>query len=93
MAYKFKPNKSVKKRMRVTATGKLKRSHGFHSHLMSARKAGQRRRIRRPAILGEGHARNMRKLMGIGGLHPGKIKHDRALAAAEAAKTTEEKGK
>jgi large subunit ribosomal protein L35 len=84
MAYKFKPNKSVRKRMRMTSTGKLKHGHCFHTHLMSARPAGKRRKIRRPAILFEGHARNMRKLMGVGGIHPGKIRHDRELAAAEA---------
>ena len=39
MAYKFKPNKSVVKRFRVTKTGKLKRSHSFTSHLMSSRPA------------------------------------------------------
>jgi len=81
MAYKFKPNKSVKKRMRITATGKLKHCHCFHTHLMSARNSAQRRRIRRPALLHEGHARNMRKLRGIGGIHPNKIRHERELAA------------
>jgi large subunit ribosomal protein L35 len=90
MAYKFKPNKSVRKRMRMTSTGKLKHGHAFHSHLMSARPATKRRRIRRPAVLFEGHARNMRKLMGVSGIHPGKIRHERELA--EAAKN-EEKAK
>lgn len=79
MAYKFKPNKSVAKRFRVTKTGKLKRHHGFTSHLMSSRSASKRRKLRHPAILAEGHARNMRKLMGVGGLHPGKVQHEREL--------------
>ena len=70
MAYKFKPNKAVKKRFRVTATGKLKRGHSLTSHLRSARTAKKKRELRRPEILFEGHARNMRKLMGIGGKHP-----------------------
>ncbi len=80
MAYKFKPNKSVAKRMRLTKTGKLKRHHGFTSHLMSSRPASRRRKLRQPEILFEGHARNMRKLMGVGGLHPGKVRHERELA-------------
>jgi large subunit ribosomal protein L35 len=70
MAYKFKPNKAVKKRFRVTATGKLKRGHSLTSHLRSARTAKKKRELRRPEILFEGHSRNMRKLMGIGGKHP-----------------------
>ncbi len=82
MAYKFKPNKSVSKRLRLTRTGKIKRNHSFTSHLMSARPSSKRRKLRRPAILFEGHARNMRKLMGVSGIHPNKIRHDRELVAA-----------
>jgi len=81
MSYKFKPNKSVAKRLRLTATGKLKRHHGFTSHLMSSRPSSRRRKLRRPAILFEGHARNMRKLMGVEGIRPSKIRHERELAA------------
>jgi large subunit ribosomal protein L35 len=90
MAYKFKPNKSVAKRLRLTRTGKLKRNHSFHTHLMSSRPATKRRKLRRPAMLFEGHARNMRKLMGVSGIHPGKIRHERALTAAAAAEAAKE---
>ena len=79
MGYKFKPSKSAAKRFRVTKTGKLKRNHSYTSHLMSARPANKRRKLRRPAVLFEGHARNMRKLMGISHLHPAQVEHDRAL--------------
>jgi large subunit ribosomal protein L35 len=79
MAYKFKPNKSVKKRFKVSATGKLKRGHSLTSHLRSARSSKKKRELRRPEILFEGHARNMRRLMGIQGTHPNKIAQDRAL--------------
>jgi large subunit ribosomal protein L35 len=67
MAYKFKPNKSVAKRFKVTGTGKLKRGHTKKTHLRS------------------GHARNMRKLMGLSGVSPKKVAHERALRAAEKA--------
>ena len=79
MAYKFKPNKSVAKRFKVTKTGKLKRHHSFTSHLMSARPANKRRKLRRSAVLFEGHARNMRQLMGISHLNPARVEHERAL--------------
>ena len=88
MAYKFKPNKAVAKRFKVSKTGKLKRHHGFTSHLMSARSANKRRALRKPEVLFEGHARNMRKMMGISKLKPGKVAHERALAAKAAAETT-----
>jgi large subunit ribosomal protein L35 len=87
MAYKFKPNKAVAKRFKVSKTGKLKRHHGFTSHLMSSRSANKRRSLRRPEVLFEGHAKNMRKMMGISKLKPAKVAHERALAekAGEAA--------
>ncbi len=81
MAYKFKPNKSVAKRFKVTKTGKLKRGHSNTSHLMSARDSKKRRKLGRPAILFEGHARNMRNRLGVSALKPRKIAHERALAA------------
>jgi large subunit ribosomal protein L35 len=85
MAYKFKPNKAVAKRFKVSKTGKLKRHHGFTSHLMSSRSGNKRRGLRKPEVLFEGHARNMRKMMGISKLKPNKVAHERALAAKEAA--------
>ena len=80
MGYKFKPAKAVAKRFKVTKTGKLKRHHAFTSHLMSARPANKRRKLRRSAILFEGHARNMRAMMGISHLKPAQTEHERALA-------------
>jgi large subunit ribosomal protein L35 len=80
MAYKFKPRKAVAKRFKVSKTGKLKRHHSFTSHLMSSRPANKRRKLRRSAILFEGHARNMRQLMGIGHMNPARVEHERALA-------------
>jgi ribosomal protein L35 len=71
--------------MRPTRTGKLKHNNGFHTHLMSARPASKRRKIRRASVLFEGHARNMRQMMGISGIHPNKIRHERELAAKAAA--------
>ena len=85
MGYKYKPNKAVAKRFKVTRTGKLKRHHAFTSHLMSARPAKRRRKLRRAAILFEGHARNMREFMGISRLKPAQIEHERALAEKQKA--------
>ena len=90
MGYKYKPSKSVAKRFKVTKTGKVKAHHGFTSHLMSARPASKRRKLRKPQLLHEGHARNMRRFMGLSKLKPGKTAHERALAEkapAEAAAT------
>ena len=93
MAYKYKPSKSVAKRFKVTKTGKVKGHHGFTSHLMSSRSANTRRKLRKPQLLHEGHARNMRRFMGLSKLKPAKVAHERALAEksapAEAAATAQ----
>ena len=91
MPYKFKPNKSMAKRFKVSKTGKLKRHHSNTSHLMSARPANKRRKLRKSEILFEGHAKTMRRLMGIAHLNPKKAAHEarvdqQAAAKAEAAK-------
>ena len=92
MGYKFKPNKAVAKRFKVTKTGKVKRHHAFTSHLMSARPANTRRKLRRSAIMHEGLARNMRALMGLSKMKPAQVEHERALAEKKAAKGEEATG-
>ena len=81
MGYKFKPNKSVAKRFKVTAKGKLKRHHSLTSHLRSARTAKKKRELRRPEILFEGLAKNMRRLMGVS-KSPGRPTPPRAKTVA-----------
>ena len=79
MGYKYKPCKAALKRFKVTKTGKIKRHHGLTSHLMSSRSGNKRRSVRRAAILFEGHAKNMRRFMGVSKLKPAKVAHERAL--------------
>lgn len=75
MAYKFKPRKSVIKRFRVTATGKLKHISSNRRHLLSGRSAEEKRQSARPAVMSEGHARNFREAMGLSKLKPGRTRH------------------
>ena len=48
---KQKTNKSVKKRLRVTGTGKLKRNKANKRHLLSGRSAKRKRQLRKADIL------------------------------------------
>ena len=80
VGYKQKPNKSVAKRFKVSKTGKLKRHHAFTSHLMSSRSANKRRKLRKPGLVSETHARRLRALMGIGRTGPGKVAARRAAS-------------
>ena len=81
---KHKPNKAMKKRFRVSATGKVKHNHMFTSHLRSSRSSKRIRHLRKAAVLFEGHAVNMRRNMGISKLRPARIAHERRLEAAAA---------
>lgn len=94
MAYKYKPNKSMASRFKVSKTGKLKRHHAKTSHLLSARSGQKKRQLGRPAVVFEGIARNVRRAMGVSHLNPIRTAHYRALAvkkAAEAATAAEAK--
>ncbi len=82
MAYKFKPNKGMLKRFRVSATGKVRHRREKSTHLRSGRTAKLKRQLGRPAVLAEGHARNMRRFMGLSKLKPLQAIHERALAEA-----------
>jgi large subunit ribosomal protein L35 len=48
---KQKTHKGLKKRVRVTARGKVKRRKSFTGHLMSGRPAKRRRRLRKGVIV------------------------------------------
>ena len=84
---KYKPNKGMKKRFRVSATGKVLHNHMFTSHLRSSRTSKRIRHLRKAAVLFEGHAKNMRRYMGLSKLRPKAAAAARKAAAAEAAAT------
>jgi len=48
---KFKSHSGTKKRLKKTATGKLKRSSTFHGHLMSHKSPKQNRQARNTEIV------------------------------------------
>jgi large subunit ribosomal protein L35 len=89
MGYKLKTNKTVAKRFKVTATGKLKCGHAKTSHLMSARTSKTKRRLGRPGLVYEPVAKNMRRLMGASHKNPLRTAHERALAAKATAQANQ----
>jgi large subunit ribosomal protein L35 len=50
MATKNKTNRSLKKRFKVTASGKLKHSRGKRRHLLAGRTSKSKRQARQPAV-------------------------------------------
>jgi len=86
MPYKQKPNKSMLKRVKITKTGKLKRHHSNTSHLMSGRSPAKKRELRGSALVANGFARVMRRLMCVSHLNPKRLAHQRALRDLQAKK-------
>lgn len=80
----YKPCKGMKKRFKVTGTGKIVRGCGFNSHLNSGRSGNMKRRLGGTELVHEGHARNIRRFMGTSKLRPNRIAHQRKLEAAAA---------
>ena len=48
---KMKTHKGLKKRIRITATGKVKYKQANAGHLMGGKSGNRRRRMRKPQIL------------------------------------------
>jgi large subunit ribosomal protein L35 len=62
---KMKTNKSVAKRIKVTARGKLMRNRPGAGHLKSVKSPKRRRRSRTRVALPKGFAKQARRLLGI----------------------------
>ncbi len=61
---KQKTHKGLKKRVKVTAKGKVKRRNAFTGHLMSSRPAKRLRRLRKSAIVQGKYADNCLRALG-----------------------------
>ncbi len=62
--YKFKPNKSLKKRVKVTGRGKVKFHHAGASHLMSGTTGNQKRNMRKAAYAKSGDVLRLERMLG-----------------------------
>jgi len=62
---KLKTNKSVAKRIKVTARGKLKRHRAGAGHLKSTKTSKQIRRFRKGTDVSSGFAKQVRRMLGI----------------------------
>jgi len=62
---KMKTNKSVAKRLKVTARGKIRRHRAGAGHLRSRKSPKRLRRFRRATGLSSGFAKQAKKMLGI----------------------------
>ncbi|MGI6225795.1 MAG: 50S ribosomal protein L35 [Peptococcales bacterium] len=60
---KMKTHRGAAKRFKKTATGKIKRYHAFKSHILEKKSAKRKRNLRKSAIMFEGDAKRVVKLI------------------------------
>ncbi len=61
---KMKTHKGLKKRVRVTASGKIRYRSSFTGHLMSGKSGNRRRQLRKPNMLHSSLAKRIRIALG-----------------------------
>lgn len=56
MATKAKSHRGAAKRFRKTATGKIKRSHAYASHILTKKNRKRKRKLRKSALVSKADA-------------------------------------
>ena len=60
---KFKTNSASKKRFKLTGTGKIKRQHAYHSHILTKKTKKQKRNLDHSAIVVSANVKQVRDLL------------------------------
>lgn len=60
---KMKTNSGAKKRFRFTGTGKIKRHHAYHSHILTKKTKKQKRNLVRQTIVDQSNMKQVRDLL------------------------------
>ena len=60
---KQKSNSGAKKRFRFTGTGKIKRRHAYHSHILTKKTKKQKRNLVHTAIVDPSNVKQVRDLL------------------------------
>ena len=62
---KQKTNSGAKKRFRFTGTGKIKRNHAFHSHIIKKKTKKQKRNLVHSTLLDSSNVKQVRDLLNL----------------------------
>ena len=60
---KLKTNSGAKKRFALTGTGKIKRKHAYHSHILTKKTKKQKRNLDQFAILDKADVKRVKELL------------------------------
>ncbi len=63
---KLKTNRSAKKRIRITKTGKGKHFKAYRSHLLTGKRAKRKRQLGKPAFISKGEMKSINKMLPYG---------------------------
>lgn len=61
---KLKTHKGLKKRLKVSSKGKIKRNKAFTSHLMSGKNGNRKRKLRKKTLIAKGYVRTILRSLG-----------------------------
>jgi len=62
---KVKTNSGAKKRFKFTGTGKIKRHHAYHSHILTKKTKKQKRNLVHDAIVDTSNLKQVRDLLNL----------------------------
>jgi large subunit ribosomal protein L35 len=60
---KMKTHRGAKKRLKKTASGKLKRRRAYKSHILTKKSQKRKRRLRKPDLVHKGEAKRLHKIL------------------------------
>ena len=60
---KVKTNSGAKKRFTLTGTGKIKRHHAYHSHILTKKTKNQKRNLDHVALVDRTNVKQVRELL------------------------------
>lgn len=63
---KMKTNSGAKKRFALTGTGKIKRKHAYHSHILTKKSTKRKRNLVKTAMVHTTQEDNVKRLLAIG---------------------------
>lgn len=62
---KVKTNSAAKKRFKLTGTGKIKRKHAFHSHILTKKTTKQKRNLVHATLVNGSDERRIKALLNV----------------------------
>ena len=60
---KMKTNAAAKKRFALTGTGKIKRKHAYHSHILTKKSTKRKRNLDHTALVDSANRRQVKELL------------------------------